>query len=291
MKVLGIICLLLFLGGEYYCSKYKLKYSRYVINMPGIQEKIRIVHLTDLHNRRFGKNNEKLVRMIRAQSPDLICCTGDMLNAGGDSEVLLSLVDKLASEFPVYLSFGNHELAYEKKNGKTLKDRLHKVGGEVLDFEYKDIFVNGNKVRIGGYYGYGFPGNCEIRPEEEGERNFLEGFQKTDACRLLLTHVPYGWYRMHSLDYWDVDIVLAGHTHGGQIRLPFIGGLYAPDHGILPGREKGLYYSENKKKVMVLSSGLGSSEIVPRINNVPEIVVLDIQPGKTAGNENTGENI
>lgn len=205
--------------------------------------------------------------------------------------MLLSLVDKLASEFPVYLSFGNHELAYEKKNGKTLKERLHKVGGEVLDFEYKDIFVNGNKVRIGGYYGYGFPGNCEIRPEEEGERNFLEDFQKTDACRILLTHVPYGWYRMHSLDYWDVDIVLAGHTHGGQIRLPFIGGLYAPDHGILPGREKGLYYSENKKKVMVLSSGLGSSEIVPRINNVPEIVVLDIQPGEMAGNENMGENI
>ena len=110
MKVLGIICLLLFLAWEYYCSKYKLKYSRYVISMPGIQEKIRIIHLTDLHNSHFGKNNEKLVRMIQAQSPDLICCTGDMLNAGGDSEVLLSLVDKLASEFPVYLSFGNHTL-------------------------------------------------------------------------------------------------------------------------------------------------------------------------------------
>lgn len=291
MKALVIIILLFILGKEYYCSKYKLKYSRYVFHMPGIQEKIRIVHLTDLHNSQFGKNNEKLVGMIRAQAPDLICCTGDMLNAGGGSEILLSLVDKLASECPVYLSFGNHELAYEKKNGKTLRDSLHKVGGEVLDFEYRDILVRGNKVRIGGYYGYGFPGNCEIRPEEEGERNFLECFEKTDACRILLTHLPYGWYRMHSLDYWDVDIVLAGHTHGGQIRLPFIGGLYAPDYGILPGRERGLYYSGNKKKVMVLSSGLGNSEIVPRINNVPEIVVLDIQPGEPAGNENNPDTL
>ena len=284
MKSIGIICLLLFLVYQYYRSKYKLQCSKYMIRTQKVQEKIRIVHLTDLHSNRFGKDNEKLVNMIREQSPDLVCCTGDMLNASGSSEVFLKLVRKLSEEFPVCISMGNHEIAFEEKHGQDLNDSIHKAGGIVLDFDYKDISIKGAKIRIGGCYGYGFPGNCDIMPEDEGERKFLERFQKTEDCKILLSHAPYGWYRMDSLDYWDVDLVLAGHTHGGQIRLPFIGGLYAPDIGLLPGRENGLYYSQDEKKVLVLSRGLGSSEWVPRLNNVPEVVVVELCPCESAEN-------
>lgn len=284
MKSIGIICLLLFLVYQYYRSKYKLQCSKYMIRTRKVQEKIRIVHLTDLHSNRFGEDNEKLVNMIREQSPDLVCCTGDMLNASGSSEVFLNLVRKLSEEFPVYISMGNHEIAFEEKHGQDLNDSIHKAGGIVLDFDYKDISIKGTKIRIGGCYGYGFPGNCDIMPEDEGERKFLERFQKTEDCKILLSHAPYGWYRMDSLDYWDVDLVLAGHTHGGQIRLPFIGGLYAPDIGLLPGRENGLYYSQDEKKVLVLSRGLGSSEWVPRLNNVPEVVVVELCPCESAEN-------
>ena len=112
MKSIGIICLLLFLVYQYYRSKYKLQCSKYMIRTQKVQEKIRIVHLTDLHSNRFGKDNEKLVNMIREQSPDLVCCTGDMLNASGSSEVFLKLVRKLSDEFPVYISMGNHEIAF-----------------------------------------------------------------------------------------------------------------------------------------------------------------------------------
>lgn len=278
MKSIGIICLLLFLVYQYYRSKYKLQCSKYTIRTQKVQEKIRIVYLTDLHSNRFGKDNEKLVHMIREQTPDLVCCTGDMLNASGNADVFLNLIGKLSEEFPVYISMGNHELAFEKRHGEGLKERIHKAGGTVLDFAYKNIVVKGTALRIGGCYGYGFPGNCDIMPEDEGERKFLERFQKTQDCKILLNHAPYGWYRMDSLDYWDVDLVLAGHTHGGQIRLPLIGGLYAPDVGFLPGREKGLYYSQDEKKVLVLSRGLGSSEWVPRMNNVPEVVVVELCP-------------
>lgn len=90
MKSIGIICLLLFLGYQYYYSQYKLQCSKYTIHTRKAQEKIRIVHLTDLHSRCFGKDNEKLVNMIREQTPDLVCCTGDMLNASGNADVFLN---------------------------------------------------------------------------------------------------------------------------------------------------------------------------------------------------------
>lgn len=276
LLILGVFLIALLC--DLYLSNYFLVCTEYIVRTSNINSKIRIIQLTDLHNSTFGKENERLIRKVEEQNPDLICITGDLLNMEEENvDIATNLISKLSSNYPVYVSLGNHELGYKYAETEDLIDKFEDAGACVLDFDYKDININGENIRIGGLYGYDLPETNEVSRDNEAE--FLSNFQNTKDYKLLLTHMPYGWYQAGSLDYWDVDLVLTGHTHGGQVRIPFLGGLYAPDIGWFPGREMGLYYSEDMERVMVLSRGLGSTEYIPRFNNIPEIVVVDVLPG------------
>lgn len=276
LLILGVFLIALLC--DLYLSNYFLVCTEYIVRTSNINSKIRIIQLTDLHNSTFGKENERLIRKVEEQNPDLICITGDLLNMEEENvDIATNLISKLSSIYPVYVSLGNHELGYKYAETEDLIDKFEDAGAYVLDFDYKDININGENIRIGGLYGYDLPETNEVSRDNEAE--FLSNFQNTKDYKLLLTHMPYGWYQAGSLDYWDVDLVLTGHTHGGQVRIPFLGGLYAPDIGWFPGREMGLYYSEDMERVMVLSRGLGSTEYIPRFNNIPEIVVVDVLPG------------
>lgn len=277
MAIIISFILLFFVFLDFYISKNTLHDTIYEIPAVKTNHPIRIVQLTDIHNSEFGQDNETLIGKVKEQEPDLVCITGDMLNLDKDNtEIAENLISKLAEDFPVYISLGNHEIKYKYATVPELEERFEQAGASVLEFQYEDITVNGTRVRIGGFYGYGLPGDNEAVRTNESE--FLQDFQDTDAYKVLLMHMPLAWYHSGSLNYWNVDLVLAGHTHGGQIRIPFVGGLYAPDLGWFPGRECGLYYSDDGEKVMVLSRGLGSTEQIPRLNNIPEIVTVDITP-------------
>ena len=277
--LIAFLCVALFTSGSLYASKHFLQCTYYTIKDERIEHPFRIVQLTDLHNSTFGENNEKLIKKALEQEPDIILITGDLINEDEeDLNVALELISSLSKKVPVYVSYGNHEANYEKRYGVNIASVYEDAGARVLEFEYEDIEINGQKVRLGGLYGYCLPEKYLSTGEaNKKEVAFLKEFQDTPLYTILLCHMPVCWIINSSLNEWDCDLVLCGHSHGGQIRIPFIGGFYAPDQGFFCGKEAGLYYSDDQSKVMLLSRGLGSNEKVPRMNNVPEIVIIDFK--------------
>lgn len=239
---------------------------------------VRIVQLTDLHNRVFGNKNSLLVGTVLDQNPDIIIMTGDMINEDEDDiSVVLSLITELSESVPVYYSIGNHEKVYKEYRNTDLKSELEDAGAIVLDYEYIDTIINDNNIRIGGYYGfYWTPHMTTDNTDQFAIMNeFSSSFEQTDSFKLLLCHIPTPWLDWNRIDHFAIDLVLCGHYHGGQVRLPFIGGLYAPYSGWFPKYTKGLFVGEKAR--CILSTGLGSESFVPRINNPPEIVVIDLK--------------
>ena len=261
-------------------SKYLVNSISYSVKTNKIQKSIRLVQITDLHNSIFGENNQDLIDLVAEQLPDLILITGDLLNSDeSETDIATNLISGLGSIAPVYVSLGNHEVEYQQNYGIDITQLYEDTGAVVLDRQYQDLEVNGQKVRLGGIYGYCLPEKYletnEANPEECA---FLSDFQNTDLYTILMCHMPVCWLINDGLDEWDVDCVLAGHVHGGQVILPLIGGVYAPDMGWFPGKLQGLYSSADGCSTMVLSTGLGNTESVPRFNNIPEVVTVDILP-------------
>jgi len=262
----GIFLVSLILSQKY------LIVRQYTYQNPKIAIPIRAVQLTDLHNYQYGRNNQRLIAKIQKQKPDVIFMTGDMLNEDEDrTDILLHLVREACAIAPVYFSLGNHEVGYEKTYGEgDLTEQLEAAGAVVLEKEYVDTKIAGQEVRIGGSYGYLLPEDWK----DGSEQRFLEAFVQTDRLKILLSHVPEGLLLWKSMEYWDVDLVFSGHVHGGQVRVPFVGGLFDPEEGFFPTYTRGMFSSGNG--TMILSAGLGSSRGIPRVNNLPEIVVCDI---------------
>ena len=276
ITILGIIFMVCMI--EVCISKYRLSVVTYT-NFSKNLTSLRILQLTDLHNSEFGEGNARLVSAVRDQSPDLILLTGDLLNSDEQrTDIATDLIAKLCDIAPVYFSNGNHEIEYEERYGVDIDELYREAGAVVLEKEYQDITEKNQKIRLGGIYGYCLPGKyLETGEADPEETAFLEEFQDTDLPKILMCHMPVCWMINGSLDDWDVDYVFAGHVHGGEVILPFIGGLYGPDLGWFPGKLEGLYSSENGEKTLVLSRGLGTNESIPRFNNIPEVMVVDIQ--------------
>lgn len=157
-------------------------------------------------------------------------------------------------------------------------DNLESVGVTVLDNSYEDIKIKDTVIRIGGIYEYAF--GLKDKPLDKDSTawntyEFLSDFQDTDNYKIMMTHRPDSFIFNNASKDWDIDLVVSGHTHGGQVVVPFLGGLYVVDQGWFPKYTKGIFDLDNMN--MIISSGLGADkQKLPRFNNIPEIVNIKI---------------
>ena len=278
LLLLVIICLIGIY--EVYISYNKITVSDYNIKSNKINNSVNLVTISDLHDNQLGENNEDLINEINSLSPDIILFVGDGVNSDSkDSKVVTSLMKQLCKDNKVFYSLGNTDIDYIEAGTSDLLKELEDIGVTVLDNEYKDIKVNGNNIRIGGMYAYAFGlnDNNDVDKDtmEDGVYDFLNEFQDTDNYKIMMAHRPDSFIFGNASKVWDVDLVVSGHNHGGQVVLPFVGGLYGGDQGWFPEYDKGLF-DLNKIK-MLISSGLGSGkQKLPRFNNPPEVVNLKI---------------
>lgn len=255
-----------FLFGVLILVAVVLWYNRVVISFYNINNSpCKIVLLTDVHNRSVDTT------VIEQEKPDFIAVSGDIINSDcTDISMATILLERLALIAPTYVSLGNHEVEYEERTGEDVAAIFEETGAIVLDKKYVDVEINNKSVRIGGIYGYCLPER--FNHDNEDEIDFLREFEDTDSYKILLNHLPYSWTHYGISEDYDIDLVLSGHTHGGQINLPFVGGLYDPEFGFFPGKISGRF--DCNGTTVIVSNGIGSAdEMLPRLIN-PEIVVI-----------------
>lgn len=239
-------------------------------SLPDAFAGMRIAHVSDLHNAEFGENNEKLLEMLRFADPDIIAITGDLIDSRHtDIDVALAFAREAVKIAPCYYATGNHEAM--SSDFAQLEQGLIEAGVTVLRGAAVKLEQDGQQLQIIGADDYSFyPGNSGTERVE----NMVANIQtvRSDGFNILLFHRPE---LAQQLEGMDIELILSGHAHGGQVRIPFIGGLVAPDQGFFPVYTEGVHNFGQTQ--MVISRGLGNSIIPIRVNNRPEVVLITLQ--------------
>jgi len=267
-----LVGLLIFCGIAVFCyfENNAITVSEYEIVSEKIPEGFDgfvVVQLSDLHNKLFGKDQKRLIKHVKEQKPDMIVITGDLIDSNRpDVETGLLLVKEAVKIAPVYFVTGNHDNWLSDTNTFALFQGLENFGVTVL----KDEKVLLCAEKEGEYISLmGIDDDTVSYKSKLQETLDILTKDEADTFTLVLAHQPQ---RMPVYSAYDVDLVLSGHAHGGQFRIPFIGGFVAPDQGFLPKYTKGLY-EENGTK-MIVNAGLGNSVVPQRLLNRPEVVKI-----------------
>lgn len=242
------------------------------VHIPSNFDDYKIVQLSDLHSKSFGDNQKALVQKVTQTNPDAIVFTGDLVDSKRyEEEASLMLMHELIQIAPVYFVTGNHEWWSGKFS--TLEKKLSDLGVNVLRNASEEISIGNEKIY---FVGIDDPAQASEHDEEKVivEEAIVDSIQDLpeDTFKILLAHRPE-MFALYS-DY-EFNIVLAGHAHGGQFRIPLIGGLVAPNQGFFPKYTAGKHTLENTS--MIANRGLGNSIIPIRLFNRPEIVVVTLK--------------
>lgn len=237
------------------------RYTVPVINLPDEFNGFTILHLSDLHNNEHGSGQSRLLKLIQRENFDIVALTGDFLDKRNPKiEPVISLIQGIKDK-PTFFVPGNHEWGLNF----SIRDNLESLGVEVLvNKSYKYVLGKSHLWIVGvddPYLG-------------RDDLNKAMGEIKDDFPKILLAHAPNIFKKAVA---FNIDLTLVGHTHGGQIRIPFLGAIYVPGQGLFPKYDYGLYQEDSKS--MIISAGLGESIFPIRVFNRPEIVFVKLVQG------------
>lgn len=272
MKALKIFLIVMFSGTALIALLWlvgsRLTVGSYTITSDKLTQQIRIVCVSDLHGCEYGKDNAELLARIDALQPDLLVFPGDMFPDSEPYDTTLAFFRAVAAKYPCYYVAGNHEI----KHGSVVEklELAEKTGVVVLDNREETLVVRGQTLRIFG-----------VRDPQDSMQGFTRSLARLGAAanenefNLLLAHRPQF---LEQYAAYSFDLVVSGHAHGGQWRIPGIlpEGLFAPDQGLFPKITGGCYRSGETE--MVVSRGLAKQYIVPRIFNTTELVSITLTP-------------
>ena len=253
---------------EYHCENKRLK------------KPLKIVQLSDLHNKSFGKGNSRLIRAIKELNPDLIIVSGDMYTSlpGKETVTAQKLLEELVKSYPVYYANGNHEQKTKEETeefGSLYEDYRQKLSGMGIHFlSNEHVYLKDYNISLYG-----------LEIHRHYYRKFRKQILKADQVREYLGVPDPSSFHMiiaHNPDFfeayaaWGADLVFAGHVHGGLMRLPILGGVIAPSMKLFPKYDGGEFHEGNA--TMILSRGLGTHTLPIRIFNPGELVVVKLTP-------------
>ncbi len=246
----------------------KFEVTHYQLSSEKINTPVKFVVLSDLHSVEYGESNRELIEAIRKEEPDFIAMIGDMLNQDdGSTVVIQNLCRELREIAPIYYTLGNHEgtLMYGRLDSVALDEILVKEEVRLLINQTSEFQKGDTVIQIAGI-------SNEAAGYDYWAKEKLTGFWELEDYKIVLSHFPDLYYE--KLKDERFDLALAGHYHGGIARIPGIGGLYHPEGGFFPKYSGGRYELTNG--TLIVSRGIGGHGWIPRVNNRPELVVVEL---------------
>lgn len=255
-------------------SNTALELNEYEIRSEELPESFdgfRIAQVSDLHNAKMGEGNSKLLDMLEEAEADIIVMTGDMVDSRNtDLEIVLQFAKQAVEIAPCYYVTGNHESRLTKEVYQNFEEKMKMYGVQVLHNEAFVIERDGEHIVLAGLDDATFAyRHYDIRYSNLS--NMIQELFPEEGFQILLSHRPE---LFNTYVKSGVDLVFTGHAHGGQVRLPFIGGLAAPNQGFFPKYDAGVFSEDGTN--MIVNRGIGNSIIPVRINNRPEVVVVEL---------------
>lgn len=269
-----------------YDSNNKIQTTYLVSKNSNVNGVIKIIHISDLHEKCFGKENQILIKKIRDEHPDLVFITGDVASFSDENMKILEeksierynnnldytidVLKKIRSVAPIYFVLGNHEHVFEKFDGgfNQFKQIVNNTGTTLLINDIETIKINETVINILGvdnsYY------------QDVLINQLVKKIEKMKGLKIILDHYPTDFALNGKFSYinYDIDYVFSGHEHGGQIRLPILGGVFSHEEGLFPKYSEGVHVKNGV--TLIISRGLGNSTFPIRIFNNPELIVMTI---------------